>query len=93
MLKRTVFGITLTLLLIGMLTLAFNIQPAKTQSEGELLFFDDFDDGVADGWTPQRGYTWEVIDGQYVSSHGLGKSISIIDDLTFSDEVTMWNRK
>lgn len=91
MLKRSVSGIIL-ILLTSMLALKFNVKPVES-SGSEVLFFDDFNDGVADGWTPQRGYTWEVIDGQYVSSHGLGKSISIIDDLTFSDEVTMWNRK
>jgi nitrous oxidase accessory protein len=42
MLKRMVSGIMLTLFLIGMLTLAFNIEPVKTQAEGKLLFFDDF---------------------------------------------------
>ena len=35
----------------------------------EELFFDNFDDGVADGWTPQLG-TWEVIDGEYFTSIG-----------------------
>lgn len=53
----------------------------------DVLFSDDFDDGVADGWTPQRGYTWEVIDGQYVSSLGSGRAISIVDNLTFTNGV------
>lgn len=59
----------------------------RISAEGEVLFFDDFNDGVADGWAPQRGYTWEVIDGQYVSSLGSGRAISIVDDLTFTDGV------
>lgn len=59
----------------------------RISAEGEVLFFDDFNDGVADGWTPQRGYTWEVIDGQYVSSLGSGRAISIVDNLTFTDGV------
>ncbi|MEW5767238.1 MAG: DUF2341 domain-containing protein [bacterium] len=28
------------------------------------LFFDDFNDGNADGWTPQSG-TWNVVGGEY----------------------------
>ena len=59
----------------------------RISAEGEVLFFDDFDDGIADGWTPQRGYTWEVFDGQYVSSLGSGRAISIVDNLTFSDGI------
>jgi len=61
----------------------------------EILFFDDFDDGIADGWSPQRGNAWEVIDGEYFSSLGGGRGISVVDNLTFSDgaiKATIWHR-
>lgn len=48
--RKAVSGMTLTLLLIGMLTLAFNIQPAK--SEPRTWTVDD--DGPADFHTTQE---------------------------------------
>ena len=83
--KRIIFGIMLILILIGVLTLISNIR--QVESVSEVLFFDDFDDGIADGWIPQRGHIWEVIDGQYVSSLPSGRAISIVDNLTFTDGI------
>jgi hypothetical protein len=45
-----------------MFTLTFKIQPAK--SNPETVFFDDFNDGVADGWTEHSG-AWGVVNGEY----------------------------
>jgi parallel beta-helix repeat protein len=74
----------LTLLLISMLAFSFNIQPAKTDADKEALFFDDFDDGLADGWTENLG-VWSVIAGEYYTSVGIANSITTVDDLNLSD--------
>jgi len=74
LLKRTVSGIMLTLLLIGMLTLAFNIQPARAELR---IFSDDFsaDTGMWEylgfAWSPYWGeeaeYTaYRDVAGEYV---------------------------
>lgn len=48
----------------------------------ELIFFDDFNDGVSDGWTVQLG-NFEVIDGEYYTENDSGeKSIATVDSLT-----------
>jgi len=44
---KKVSGILLLVLLIGTLTLVFNIQPVK----GDVVFSDDFDDGDISDWT------------------------------------------
>lgn len=83
--RQTVSPIMLTLLLTSMLTLTFNVQRVKTQADGDPLFFDDFDDSVADGWTVQLG-NFEVVDGEYYTENDLGeKSITTVDDLTLTD--------
>lgn len=57
----------------------------RISAEGEVLFFDDFNDGVSDGWTVQLG-NFEVIDGEYYTENELGeKSITTVDDLTCTD--------
>ena len=48
--NRLVCGILLT-----SLTLVVYIQPVN--SDSSIIFFDDFNDGVADGWTQHLG-TW-----------------------------------
>jgi len=58
MLKRMVSGITLTLLLIGTLTLAFNIQPAKAASE---TIIDTHGDSRFTKY-PSGPYWWSVAD-------------------------------
>jgi len=52
----------------------------------ELIFFDNFNDGVADGWTKHLG-TWNVIDGEYrVSVVGLTEDgLSTVDILSLTD--------
>lgn len=51
-------------------------------AEAELLFFDDFNDGVADGWTVQLG-DFEVVNGEYYTENDSGeKSITTVDSLT-----------
>jgi len=49
MLKRTVSGITLTLLLIGMLMLAFNIQQVKAEPKTIYVDASNIDDPLEDG--------------------------------------------
>jgi len=51
----------------------------------EVLFFDDFNDGVADGWTVQLG-NFEVINGEYYTENDFGeKSITTVDGLNCTD--------
>lgn len=66
-----------------MLAFAFITQPVNASPE--VLFFDDFNDGVADGWNQWRG-TWHVDNSQYVAS-GSGNSTSIVNGLDLSDYV------
>jgi hypothetical protein len=95
--KRIVSGIVLSLLLTSMLMLAFNIRTAES-SDPEVLFFDDFNDGVADGWAEKviRCYdsstweelpsTWSVINGEYFVTLGIIDSgISTVNDLNLTD--------
>ena len=57
----------------------------EEEEESEVLFFDGYDDGVADGWTVKLG-NFEVIDGEYYTENDFGeKSITIVDDLTCTD--------
>jgi len=92
LLKRTVSGIILTLLLIGMFTLAFNIQPVK--SEPRTWTVDD--DGPADFSSIQEainspqvidGDTIFVYNGTYYENVVVNKTISLIGekDLTIVD--------
>ena len=56
---------------------------AQTQSNDNISFFDDFDDGVADGWTVELG-NFEVIDREYYTENGYGeKSITTVDYYNF----------
>jgi parallel beta-helix repeat protein len=81
--KKLVSGIILTLLLTSMLTLAFDIQPAK--SNPETVFFDDFNDGGANGWTESLG-TWSVVNGEYLVSVGIVENgISTVNDINLTD--------
>jgi hypothetical protein len=83
LLGKTVSGLMLALMLIGMLTLAFNIKPAES-SNPEVLFFDDFNDGVADGWTEHLG-TWSVINGEYHVRVGIENGITTANGLNLAD--------
>ncbi len=76
-------GIVLTLLITALLPLALNIH--LVESNPDLLFSDDFNDGVADGWTEHLG-TWSVVSGEYFVSVGIVENgISTVDSLTSSD--------
>ena len=58
---------------------------------GELVFFDDFNDGSADGWTVQFG-NFAVIDGEYYTENGAGqKSLVTVDGLDLADCVVEVN--
>ncbi len=81
--KKTVSGLLVTLLLIGMLTLAFNIQPVK--AEPRTWTVDD--DGPADFHTIQEavnagnpGDTVFVHSGTYYEHVRLNKSLSLIGE-------------
>ncbi len=83
LLRKTVSWIMLTLLLVSMGTLTFNIQPVK--ADPEVLFFDDFNDGIADGWTEHLG-TWNAIGGEYLVTVGVNENgISTVDNLNLTD--------
>lgn len=66
------------------LTISFS----RLQSEATVLFFDDFNDGAADGWTQNLG-TWNVVDGKYVAQvPGIVETgISTVDSLNLTDSV------
>jgi len=92
MLKRTVSGITLTLLLIGMLTLAFNIE--LVEAEPTAIYVDD--DNTAGPWdgTPDHPYqnitsglehaiagdTIFVCNGTYTEYVVVDKALSLIGE-------------
>jgi len=80
--RKTVSGIMLTLLLTSALTLALNIEPVKASPE--MPFFDDFNDGVADGWTQWLG-TWYVDNKEYVASPFGGNATSTVDGLNLTE--------
>jgi len=49
------------------------------------IFFDDFNDGIADGWTGTAG-KWSVINGEYFTSLGVVENgISVVNNLTLTD--------
>ena len=98
--KRTVSGIMLTLLLIGMLTLAFNVQPVK--AEPKTIYVDD--DNTAAPWDGTLGHPYQnitsalehasvndtiyVYNGTYYENLVIAKSISLIGenrDITIID--------
>ncbi len=59
---------------------------------GEVIFFDDFNDGIADGWAEHLG-SWSVVNGEYFVAVGLIENgISTVEGLTLTDciiEVTL----
>ncbi|MEM3616614.1 MAG: LamG-like jellyroll fold domain-containing protein [Candidatus Bathyarchaeia archaeon] len=59
--KAVTLKIILSTLTILIVTFNANFGSMKASN---LLFFDDFNDGVADGWTEHVG-TWNVINGEY----------------------------
>jgi len=86
---RAVSGIMLTLLLIGMLTLTFNIHPVKSEPMGEVLFFDDFSDELwtEQHWTVELG-NFEVINGEYFTQTPIGEeSYAAVNNLNFIDGI------
>jgi len=60
--------------------------PTTPKTEGEKTsFYDNFDDGVADGWTPQAG-SWRVINGEYFISVGIVENgITTVNGLNLKD--------
>jgi endoglucanase len=61
------------------------VQTGPTVSlAAETLFFDDFSDGNADGWTPTSG-TWSVQSAQYMGQAGSGSSLSVAGDSSWTD--------
>lgn len=82
--KNASLAMQLLLLLFLMTNLTFfgnYSQTAMAQSE----FTDNFDDGVADGWTVQEGF-WRVVNGEYSISVGIVENgISTIEGLDLTD--------
>jgi len=59
--------------------------PSSDPSPTASFFYDNFDDGIADGWTQWSG-SFSVINGEYCISGGVGGDpISTVDGLSFSD--------
>lgn len=86
---------TSKLFLIGILlpALIFTL-PSYTikSSYSELIFFDDFNDGIADGWTEHLG-SWNVINEEYFVTVGIVENgITSVNSLDLTDciiETTM----
>ena len=75
-------AISLTLvIIIGFPALVFNLKTVRA----EPTFNDNFDDGVADGWTQQAG-SWSVVDGKYCISVGIVENgITTVNGLNLKD--------
>jgi len=83
--RKMVTGITITLLLVGMLTLAFNIQPVEAESKTWIVD----DDGPADFHTIQEaidsplvigGDTIYVHNGIYYENVVVDKTVLLIGE-------------
>jgi outer membrane protein assembly factor BamB len=73
-----------TLLLLMIISLPFLVINLKTV-RADTTFYDNFDDGIANGWT-QRNGSWNVINGEYCVSVGIVEDgISTVDGLSFTD--------
>lgn len=69
------------LMIIGSPSLMPNLKTVSAES----TFNDNFDDGVADGWTPQVG-SWSVINGEYRVSVGIVENgITTVNGLNLKD--------
>lgn len=76
-----IISIISALLLTSLLNFGHNVQTAKA----EPYFFDDFNDGVADGWTQRLG-SWQVTNGEYRVSVGIVENgISTVNGLNLTD--------
>ena len=57
----------------------------KRIGENATVFFDDFDDGIADVWTVQLG-NFQVVNGEYYTENDVGeKSVAVVDGLVLTD--------
>ena len=73
--------ILISLMIIGLPVLEVNLKTTRAES----AFNDNFDDGTADGWTPQVG-SWSVINGEYFVSVGIVENgITTVNGLNFKD--------
>jgi len=64
---------------------ALEAGPTTLLEQNYIYFFDDFNDGVADGWTERLG-RWSVIDGEYFTSLGIVENgISTVDNLIITN--------
>jgi len=65
--------------------LMFVSNPKPAESSGSLPFSDNFNDGIADGWTEHLG-TWSVVNGEYFVSVGMVENgISTVNELNLTD--------
>lgn len=83
MAKKAISGVMLTLLILSMFTLTFNVPHVEAPSP-EVPFFDDFNDGVADGWTQWLG-TWYVDNREYVAFPVGYNATSTVNGLDLTD--------
>ncbi|MEM2129704.1 MAG: LamG domain-containing protein [Candidatus Bathyarchaeia archaeon] len=87
--KRKYLSAFLTrLIVLGFLLstagIVFDIMPANSSNPG-VTFSDDFNDGVADGWTVHSG-SWSVVNGEYRVSVGVVENgISTVSGLILTD--------
>jgi parallel beta-helix repeat protein len=80
--------ITISILLATTIPSLIADSAADTTTSSNFLFFDDFDDGSADGWTEyceESGF-WDVISGEYfVTVEIVENGISVVDSLNLTD--------
>ena len=73
--------IPILLVAFGLSSLVFDLESARAES----AFSDNFEDGVADGWTQQTG-SWRVVNGEYFVSVGIVENgITTVDGLDLKD--------
>jgi len=85
MLSRKNALLTVQLLIVLALLLAsfLNFKPFIQTVKAEPYFSENFNDGVADGWTPRLG-SWRVMNGEYFVSVG-DNGISTLNGLNLTD--------
>jgi hypothetical protein len=78
--KKAILGVML-LLFIAVVTSNFIV----ASSAPVPVFFDDFNDGIADGWTEHLG-TWNVVNGEYHVRVGTYENgIATVNELNVTD--------
>lgn len=79
-----IIKIAFQFILIFGLILVFPVHLGLTHGTSSAVFYDSFDDGVADGWTEHEG-PWSVTNGEYCVSVSHNKAISTVNGFYLKD--------